>query len=113
MIAHPSLCVPTAMARTLLTIMTPRRRYRCRFCGVFAAWLAVPGAPDGATLLHHMSPSHPAELRPYLAQMVEGGDITAVIVQAYKVVEDFSPNSGKKSQRGPASDDRPGGGYPG
>jgi hypothetical protein len=87
MIAHPSLCVPTAMARTLLTIMTPRRRYRCRFCGVFAAWLAVPGAPDGATLLHHISQSHPAELKPLLEQMHTDDDITPAIVQAYEVVD--------------------------
>ena len=48
---------------------TPKR-YRCRFCGVtLPAWYAVPGEPNGAMLLHHMSQSHPAELRPYLAQM--------------------------------------------
>jgi hypothetical protein len=47
--------------------MTSRRRFHCRFCeAVLPAWYAVPGEPDGAMLLHHMSPSYPAELRPYL-----------------------------------------------
>jgi hypothetical protein len=50
--------------------MTPPRRFRCRCCGiVLPAWYAVPGVPNGAMLLQHMSQSHPAELRPYLVQM--------------------------------------------
>jgi hypothetical protein len=66
--------------------------FRWRFCGVaFSAWYAVPGEPNGAMLLHHMSQSHPAELRPYLAQMAGGDDITAVIVQAFEVVEEPAP----------------------
>jgi hypothetical protein len=68
--------------------MTPPRRYRCRVCEVILpAWYAVPGAPNGAMLLQHMSQSHPAELRPYLAQMEHSDDITAIIVQAYDVVD--------------------------
>jgi hypothetical protein len=69
---------------------TPRtpQRYRCRYCGVvLPAWDPVPGEPNGAMLLTHMSQAHPAELGPYLAQMAAGEDITAVIVQAYEVVE--------------------------
>ena len=65
----------------------PRPRYRCRCCGVvLPAWSLVLGKPNGATLLHHMSQSHPVELRPYLAQMA-GAAITAGIVRADEVVE--------------------------
>jgi hypothetical protein len=75
-------------------MMTTPRRYRCRYCDVtLPAWYAVPGEPNGAMLLQHMSQSHPVELRPYLAQMASGDDITAVIVQAYDVVEECSPNA--------------------
>jgi hypothetical protein len=64
--------------------MTPPRRYRCRCCDVILpAWYAVPGVPNGAMLLQHMSQSHPAELRPYLEQMQHTEDIATVIVQAY------------------------------
>ena len=46
------------------------QRFRCRFCGVtFSAWLAVPGEPAGALLLHHIRQSHPAELKPFLDPM--------------------------------------------
>jgi hypothetical protein len=66
----------------------PRPRYRCRFCGVtFSAWLAVPGEPDGARLLGHMSQAHPGELKPFLDQMHTDDDITPAILQAYGVVE--------------------------
>jgi hypothetical protein len=59
--------------------------YRCRGCGiVLPAWSPVPGAPNGAMLLHHMSQSHPVALRPSLAQMAAGDDLTAGIVQAYE-----------------------------
>jgi hypothetical protein len=64
-----------------------RPRYRCRVCGiVLPAWYPVPGTPNGAMLLHHMSQSHPVELRPYLAAMAAGADITATIVRAYDEV---------------------------
>jgi hypothetical protein len=63
----------------------PRPRFRCRFCGVtFSAWLAVPGEPDGALLLHHITQSHPAGLGRYLDQMHTDDDITPAIVQAYE-----------------------------
>jgi hypothetical protein len=69
--------------------MTTRSRFKCRFCGVtFSAWIRVPGEPAGVRLLHHMSQSHSAELRPYLAQMEVSDDITSVIVQAYEAVEE-------------------------
>jgi hypothetical protein len=67
----------------------PRPRFRCRFCGVtFSAWLAVPGEPDGALLLHHIRQSHPAELKPFLDQMHTDDDITPAIVQAYEAVDE-------------------------
>jgi hypothetical protein len=63
-------------------------RYRCRCCGVvFSAWLAVPGEPDGALLLHHITQAHPAALTPFLDQMHTTDDITPAIVQAYEVVD--------------------------
>jgi hypothetical protein len=71
----------------------PRPRFRCRFCGItFSAGpgLNLPGAgePDSATLLHHMSQAHPAELRPYLDQMHTTRDITPAILQAFEAVEE-------------------------
>jgi hypothetical protein len=69
--------------------VTTRRRDRCRGGGVtLPAWYAVPGAPNGARLLQHMSQSHPAELRPYLAQMAGSDDITPVIAQAFEGVDE-------------------------
>jgi hypothetical protein len=66
----------------------PRSRFRCRFCGVtFLAWFSVPGEPDGALLLHHITQSHPNELGFYLDQMHSDDDITPAILQAYEVVE--------------------------
>ncbi len=68
----------------------PRKRqdFRCRFCGVtFAAWLAVPGEPDGAVLLHHVAQSHRAALGPFLDQMHTTDDITPAIVQAFEQEE--------------------------
>jgi hypothetical protein len=68
--------------------MTTTRRFRCRFCGaVFSAWFSVPGEPDGALLLHHVTQSHPREVGRSLDQMATDDDITPAIVQAYEVVE--------------------------
>jgi hypothetical protein len=39
-------------------------------------------------LLHHMSQSHPAELRPLLDQMHTTDDMTPAIVQAFEAVEE-------------------------
>jgi hypothetical protein len=64
-------------------------RFRCRFCGaVFSAWLAVPGEPDGATLLNHVAQAHPREVGRYLDQMHTTDDITPATLQAYEVVEE-------------------------
>jgi hypothetical protein len=42
--------------------MTPDRQYRCRYCGhLLPAWLPVSHEPNGAMLLHHVTPQHPAE----------------------------------------------------
>jgi hypothetical protein len=68
--------------------MTSHRHFRCRFCGVtLSAWYPVPGEPNGTVLFHHMSQSHPAEVRRYRDQMRRTEDITRIIVQAYEVVE--------------------------
>jgi hypothetical protein len=64
----------------------PHKRFRCRVCSVtFSAWLPVPGEPDGALLLHHVAPSHPAELNPFLDRMQTTDDVAPVIVEAYEV----------------------------
>jgi hypothetical protein len=35
---------------------TPRKRYRCRFCGdILPVWLPVPGEPNGALLLTYLA----------------------------------------------------------
>jgi hypothetical protein len=61
---------------------------RCRVCGVvLPAWYPVPGAPNGALLLTHLSQAHPAELGRYLDQMHTTDDITPVIVQAFEEVD--------------------------
>jgi hypothetical protein len=40
--------------------MTPRRRYRCRYCGrVLNAWLPAAQRPNGALLLGHLADMHP------------------------------------------------------
>jgi hypothetical protein len=45
--------------------MTPRRRYRCTFCGVLLpAWLAVAERPNGAMLLGHLGQDHPDQVGP-------------------------------------------------
>ena len=54
--------------------LTPRRRYRCRACGVvFNAALPVTQRPNGAILLHHLSQSHPDQVKPYLDRMAAEG----------------------------------------
>jgi hypothetical protein len=55
---------------------------------VLPAWLSVPGEPNGAMLLHHITQSHPAELKPFLDQMSTTEDITPAIVQAFEVMEE-------------------------
>jgi hypothetical protein len=48
----------------------PQKRYRCRLCGrLLNAWLPVPGEPNGAMLLHHLSSQHPDQVGAYLTRM--------------------------------------------
>jgi hypothetical protein len=50
--------------------MPPRKRYRCRYCGLeLLAWLLVAKRPERSLLLHHLSQSHPDQVGPYLARM--------------------------------------------
>ncbi len=68
--------------------MTTDRRYRCRCCGVvLSAWFSVPGEPDGAMLLNHVSQAHPAEVGHFLDQMHTTEDIAPVAAQAFELVE--------------------------
>jgi hypothetical protein len=43
--------------------MTPRTRYRCRYCGAeLPAWLPVAKRPNGALLLGHWRQQDPDEV---------------------------------------------------
>jgi hypothetical protein len=67
--------------------MPPHKHFRCKFCGtVLPAWVPVPGTPNGAMLLHHLSARHPTEVGPYLTQMATE-DITTVALEAFEAVE--------------------------
>jgi len=67
---------------------SPRKRHRCRFCGLeLSAWLPWAKAPNGALLLGHLSQQHMDQLRPYLRRM-ESECIDTVVVEAYEVVEE-------------------------
>jgi hypothetical protein len=55
--------------------MTPRKRYRCRFCGVSFAALPVTQEPNGAVLLNHLAARHRDRVGPYLRRMEAGEDI--------------------------------------
>jgi hypothetical protein len=69
--------------------MSPRKHYRCRFCGYdLPAWLPVAKLPNGAMLLRHLSAMHPDQVGPYLARMPTDADHNRVVVEAYEVVED-------------------------
>jgi hypothetical protein len=48
----------------------------------------VTQAPPGATLLHHLSQSHPDQVKPYLDRMEAGEPIADTAAEAYAVVED-------------------------
>ena len=68
--------------------MSPRKRYRCRYCGLeLLAWLLVAKRPEGAMLLHHLGDRHPDQVGPYLARM-RTEDIATVAAEAYEVVEE-------------------------
>jgi hypothetical protein len=71
--------------------MTPRR-YRCLSCGaVLPAWYPVPGQPNGAMLLGHLSQAHLDQVGAYLDQMRTDADHDRVVVEAYEVVEEDEP----------------------
>jgi hypothetical protein len=63
--------------------MPPRKRYRCRYCGVSFAALPVTQAPNGAMLLQHLSAMHPDQVGQYLDRMPTDDDHDRVIVEAY------------------------------
>jgi hypothetical protein len=68
--------------------MPPRKRYRCRYCGLlFNAWLPWAKAPNGVLLFGHLSQHHPDRMGPYRARLAAGEDITAVAAEAYEVVD--------------------------
>jgi hypothetical protein len=68
--------------------MLPRKRYRCRYCGLlFNAWLPWAKAPSGVLLFGHLSQHHTDQMAPYLRRLEAGADIDAVTLEAYEVVE--------------------------
>jgi hypothetical protein len=68
--------------------MNTRKCFTCRFCGrVLNAWLPVPGEPDGAMLLQHLSHTHPDQAGGYLARMHCDEDIAPVAAEAFMVLE--------------------------
>jgi hypothetical protein len=67
--------------------MSPRPRYRCRFCGaLLPAWLPVVKRPEGSMLLYHLGQHHLAEAAPYLQRM-ETECITTVLLDLFELVE--------------------------
>jgi hypothetical protein len=76
--------------------MTPRC-YRCRYCGtVLPSWYPVPGKPNGAMLLHHLSARHPTAVGPYLTRMATE-DITTVTLEAFAGVEAHGDGSSPRT----------------
>jgi hypothetical protein len=58
---------------------SPRKRYRCRYCGLlFNAWRPWDQAPDGVLLFGHLSLHHADQMGPYRARIDAGEAITAV-----------------------------------
>jgi hypothetical protein len=67
--------------------MPPRKRYRCRYCGLrFNAWRPWAKAPSGVLLFGHLS-QHPDQIGPYLRRIEAGEDISAVAAEACEVIE--------------------------
>jgi hypothetical protein len=67
--------------------MPPRKRYRCRFCGVvLPAWLPVAKRPKSSMLLYHLGQHHLEAIGPYLRRM-ETECIDAVLGELFEVVE--------------------------
>jgi hypothetical protein len=72
-----------------MTPPRPRKRYRCRYCGLeLRAWLPVFQEPNGPLLLHHLGASHPKEVGAYLARIRTHDDVDRVAAEAYEVVDD-------------------------
>jgi hypothetical protein len=68
--------------------MPPRKRYRCRFCGVvLPAWLPVAKRPESSMLLYHLGQRHLEAIGPYLRRM-ETECIDAVLSELFDVVEE-------------------------
>jgi hypothetical protein len=68
--------------------MSPRPRYRCRYCGTcLNAYLPWAKAPNTALLLGHLAQQHMDQLRPYLQRM-ETECIATVAAEAFEVVEE-------------------------
>jgi hypothetical protein len=69
--------------------MTPRKRYKCRFCGVILpAWLPAAKAINGAMLLTHLSQNHRAEVAVQaLLARLRTEDIATVAAEAFDVIE--------------------------
>jgi hypothetical protein len=58
--------------------MPPRKRYRCRFCGVvLPAWLPVAKRPESSMLLYHLG-----------QRRMETECIDAVLSELFDVVEE-------------------------
>lgn len=67
--------------------MPPRKRYRCRWCGLeLHAWLPVAQRPEGSMLLYHLGQDHLEAAGPYLVRM-ETEPIDAVLAELFEVVE--------------------------
>jgi hypothetical protein len=68
--------------------MTPRKRYKCKFCGlILNAWLPAFQAPNGALLLGHLTQHHYAEARPYRQRLRDTSEeIATVAAEAFEVV---------------------------
>jgi hypothetical protein len=68
-------------------VSSPRKRYRCRYCGTHLnAYLPWAKAPNTALLLGHLAQQHRAQLRPYLVRM-EIECIDRVLGELFEVVE--------------------------
>jgi hypothetical protein len=67
--------------------MTPRRRYRCRYCGaLLPAWLPVAKRPESSMLLYHLGQHHLEAAGLYLQRM-EVESIDRVLGELFEVVE--------------------------
>jgi hypothetical protein len=55
--------------------MPPRKRYRCRYCGLlFNAWLPWAKDPNGVLLFGHLSLHHADQMGPYRVRLAAGDE---------------------------------------